>query len=265
VGPPFPLDLPVRAAKPRRVGLTQVLDKGMAAPQVADVLAVCGAYVDVWKFGWGTAYLDPHLAAKLTLLAEHDVLGCLGGTLLEIAWAQRRVDDFLGWAVGLGMPSVEVSRGAVLMEVDEKHDLIRRATGHFTVLSEVGRKSRTSRMGELEWGQEVAGDIAAGATWVVAEGRESGTVGIFDDDGAVHEDIVASAVGAGGLDRLIFEAPRRDQQAWFLNRFGPNVNLGNIAVADVLGLETLRLGLRADTIGLSTKALRPPVVWTASR
>ncbi|MEA2702249.1 MAG: phosphosulfolactate synthase, partial [Actinomycetota bacterium] len=105
--------------------------------------------------------------------------------------------------------------------------------------------------------QEVSGDIAAGATWVVAEGRESGTVGIFDDQGAVHEDIVASAIRAGGLDRLVFETPRKDQQAWFVSRFGSNVNLGNIAVGDALGLETLRLGLRADTIGLSTMTAVP--------
>ncbi len=254
---PFPLDLPARTAKPRRVGLTQVLDKGMPAPLVADVLAVCGAYVDVWKFGWGTAYLDPHLAAKLALLADHGVLGCLGGTLLEIAWAQHRVDEFLAWADEVGIPCVEVSRGAVLMGTDEKQDLIRLATSHFTVLSEVGRKSRTSRLGELEWASEVSGDVAAGATWVVAEGRESGTVGIFDEQGGVHEDIVAAAVRAGGLDRVVFEAPRKDQQAWFVSRFGPNVNLGNIAVGDVLGLETLRLGLRADTIGLSTMAAVP--------
>ncbi len=155
------------------------------------------------------------------------------------------------------MPCVEVSRGAVLMDTDEKQDLIRLATGHFTVLSEVGRKSRTSRLGELEWAREVSGDVAAGATWVVAEGRESGTVGIYDEEGAVHEDIVASAVRAGGLDRVVFEAPRKDQQAWFVTRFGPNVNLGNIAIGDVLGLETLRLGLRADTIGLSTMVAVP--------
>jgi phosphosulfolactate synthase len=257
VGAPFPLDLPARAAKPRRVGLTHVLDKGMPATQVADALAVCGAYVDVWKFGWGTAYLDPHLRAKLAVLADHDVLGCLGGTLLEIAWAQHRVDEFLGWATELGIPCVEVSRGAVLMDTAEKQELIRRAAATFIVLSEVGRKSRTSRLGELEWAQEVSGDIAAGATWVVAEGRESGTVGIFDDQGAVHEDIVASAIRAGGLDRLVFETPRKDQQAWFVSRFGSNVNLGNIAVGDALGLETLRLGLRADTIGLSTMTAVP--------
>ena len=257
MGAPFPLDLPARASKPRRVGLTHVLDKGTPANQVADALAVCGAYVDVWKFGWGTAYLDPQVGAKLAVLADHGVLGCLGGTLLEVAWAQHRVDELLAWASDLAIPCVEVSRGAVLMSPDEKQDLIRRATETFTVVSEVGRKSRTSRLGELEWAQEVSGDLVAGATWVVAEGRESGTVGIYDERGAVHEDIVASALQAGGLDRLVFEAPRKDQQAWFVGRFGPNVNLGNIAIGDVLALETLRLGLRADTIGLSTRVPAP--------
>ena len=263
---PFPLDLPERSVKPRRSGLTHVLDKGLTPSEVAGLLVSGGAYVDVWKFGWGTAYVDPGLGAKLALLAEHGVLGCLGGTLLEVAWAQRRADDLLDWAAGAGFPCVEVSRGVAPMTVDDKHDLIRTAASGFTVLSEVGAKSRTARMAPVLWADEVAGDLAAGATWVLTEGRESGNVGIYRDDGTVREDVVAAVISAGGVGRVVFEAPRKDQQAWFIRRFGAEVNLANIAVGEVLGLETLRLGLRADTIELSIgRALRRAPMAGAGR
>jgi phosphosulfolactate synthase len=254
VAAPFPLDLPARPGKPRGVGLTHVLDKGMPAPQVEEALGSCSPYIDVWKFGWGTAYLDPHVEAKLALLGEHGILGCVGGTLLEVAWAQHRVDEFLSWAAKVGFPCVEVSRGAAAMAPEEKYDLIGRAAADFTVLSEVGPKSAAAQLPRREWAEEVSGDLQAGATWVLAEGRESGTVGIYDDTGVVRDEIVAAMISAGGIERLVFEAPAKDQQAWFIDRFGPNVNLANIAIGEVLGLETLRLGLRADTIGLSTPA-----------
>lgn len=255
--PPFRLDLPPRAPRPRRTGLTHVLDKGMPATQLAGVLESCGAFVDVWKFGWGTAYVDPLLAGKLALLRAHDVLGCLGGTLLEVAWAQGRADEYLAWARELGVPSVEVSRGAVPMGEDDKDRLIRSAVeAGFVVLSEVGSKSASSQPLPDQWGKEVERDLDAGATWVLAEGRESGTVGIYDHAGRVREDVVDAVVDAGGVGRVVFEAPAKDQQAWFIRCFGSDVNLANVAPAEILGLETLRLGLRADTIGLS----RPPAV-----
>jgi phosphosulfolactate synthase len=252
VRPPFPLHLPERPAKPRRTGITHVLDKGLPARDMAGVLESCGRYVDVWKFGWGTAYLDPGVEAKLDALAAHGILGCVGGTLLEVAWAQGRVEEFLAWAGAVGFPCVEVSRGAAAMRPDEKYDLIRMATSRFIVLSEVGTKSATERMPCVDWADEVTGDLGAGATWVLTEGRESGTVGIYDSAGTVREDVVAAVIDAGGVDRVVFEAPRKDQQVWFIQHCGPGVNLANIPVAEVLGLETLRLGLRADTLGLSS-------------
>src|SRR5438874_6744440 len=140
----------------------------MPAAQVAEVLPSCARYVDVWKFGWGTAYLDADLGAKVDLLGEHGILGCVGGTLLEVAWTQGRVDELLAWAGEVGLPCIEVSRGAAAMSPDEKHDLVRRVSGRFTVLSEVGRKSPTARLAPDEWAAEVAGDLRAGATWVLA-------------------------------------------------------------------------------------------------
>lgn len=220
----------------------------MPAALVADVLATCGSYIDVWKFGWGTAYLDPQLDRKLGLLAEHGIRGCVGGTLLEIAWAQQRVDEFHAWAAEARFPCVEVSRGVAEITLAQKHELIRRFADDFCVLSEVGFKSAAAAMSSDQWAAEVKLDIEAGARWVIAEGRESGTVGIYDTTGVVRDDIVRRLADVAGIDRVIFEAPQKDQQAWFIRTYGANVNLGNIAVAEVLGLETLRLGLRADTM-----------------
>jgi phosphosulfolactate synthase len=247
-GPDF-LDLPTRTAKPRGTGITHVLDRGIPLAQSADLLAMNGSYVDVWKLGWGISYLDPNLAAKLELLARHRVLASPGGTLLEIAWAQGRAPDFLDWARSCGFPCVEVSAGTVPMDDGAKQDLIAEAARHFIVLAEVGPKDPGVHLTPGQWAQAVSRDLEAGATWVLAEGRASGTVGIYDASGAVRQDIVAALVSVAGPDSLVFEAPREHQQAWFVRRFGPDVNLANVHPADALGLETLRLSLRADTYG----------------
>ena len=255
-GPDF-LDLPARAAKPRCTGITHVLDRGIPLAQSADLLAMSGSYVDVWKLGWGISYLDPNLAAKLELLAGQRVLASPGGTLLEIAWAQDRAPEFLGWARDCGFPCVEVSAGTVPMDEGAKQDLIAQAAHHFIVLAEVGPKDPGVQLTPQQWARAVSRDLEAGATWVLAEGRASGTVGIYDRSGAVREDVVAALVSAAGPDSLVFEAPREDQQAWFVRRFGPDVNLANVHPADALGLETLRLSLRADTYGAWTPGSVP--------
>jgi phosphosulfolactate synthase len=241
------LELPARTTKPRRTGITHILDAGLPVSEVAGLLETCGAYVDVWKLGWGVAYLDPNLEAKLELLAAHGVLASPGGTLLEIAWAQGRAAEFLGWARAVGFPCVEVSAGTVTMAADEKAALIAEAAEHFIVLAEVGAKDPEVRMTPGEWAAAAVRDLAVGATWILAEGRASGTVGIYSGSGAVREAVVAAMVDAAGTDSLVFEAPQEGQQAWFVRRFGPDVNLANIRPAGALGLETLRLSLRADT------------------
>jgi phosphosulfolactate synthase len=246
-GPGF-LALPERTGKPRRRGITHVLDKGMPVCEVEAVLGVCGRYVDVWKLGWGTAYLDPGLVEKLALLDRHGVLACAGGTLLEAAWQQGLVADYLSWAGAVGFPCVEVSCGAVRMSPAEKRSLIKTAADRFVVLGEVGNKDLRRRLSPHEWATAAAADLDAGATWVVTEGRESGTVGLFDPDGEVRVDVVEAVVAAVGADFTVFEAPRKDQQAWLIRRFGPDVNLGNVQPAEALALEALRLGLRADTM-----------------
>src|SRR5262245_19717207 len=243
------LDLPARAVKPRGTGITHVLDRGLPLGQSADLLATNGSYVDVWKLGWGISYLDPNLAAKLDLLDRHRVLASPGGTLLEIAWAQGRATEFLGWARDCGFPCIEVSAGTVPMDHAAKQALITAAAKHFIVLAEVGPKDPGVHLSPGQWAQAASGDFEAGATWVLAEGRASGTAGIYDRRGAVREDVVDALVSVAGPGPLVFEAPREDQQAWFVRRFGPDVNLANVHPADALGLETLRLSLRADTYG----------------
>lgn len=250
MGAPDFLVLPERAARPRQTGLTHVLDNGVPLGAAQQLLVAAGPIIDIWKFGWGTAYLDPELPQKLRLLTDHGVRACLGGTLMEIAWGQGKVDECLDWAEDAGVPLVEVSRGVMPMSVEDKAHLVRRAAAAFTVLTEVGSKDPARQMPPGAWADEVERDLDAGAWLVVTEGRESGTVGTFDAQGAVIEPVVDAVVGVAGADRILFEAPQKDQQAWFIRRFGPDVNLANIALDKVLALEALRLGLRADTVRL---------------
>ncbi|MDT7620003.1 MAG: phosphosulfolactate synthase [Pseudonocardiales bacterium] len=241
------LELPARSAKPRATGLTHVLDPGAGTVATADLLASADRHIDIWKVGWGTGYVDSALPDKLGLLAEHGVAACLGGTLLEIAFAQGAAVECLAWAREVGFGYVEVSRGTVEMTIPQKRALIRQASRDFVVLAEVGAKSPGERHAARYWPAECLSDLDAGAHLVVTEGRQSGTVGTFDDAGRVRPEVVEAVVSAVGVDRVIFEAPRASQQAWFIRRFGAEVNLGNVALGDVLSVETLRLGLRSDT------------------
>jgi phosphosulfolactate synthase len=256
VRPPTFLSLPERGSKPRVAGLTHVLDKGASVRTTESVLAAAAPHIDVWKFGWGIAYLDRGLSAKLSLLDAAGVRACLGGTLMEIAWCQGKERECLDWAFEAGFGCVEVSRGIATMPLADKHDLIRRAAERFVVLSEVGSKDPQADLSPHEWTAEVAGDLAAGARWVIAEGRESGTVGLYRPDGSVREDLVTAALGGGSLGTVFFEAPRKDQQAWFIRELGCEVNLANIALEESLALETLRRGLRADTCTVHDRWVR---------
>ena len=245
------LGLPPRSSKPRRVGLTHVLDKGVPVAELEPLLDIVARHVDVWKLGWGTAYLDQTVGEKIALLARYEILACVGGTLLEVAWAQGKAAACLEWAGELGFPCVEVSNGAVGMPIASKRRLIADSARRFTVLAEVGAKDPRVPVSASAWAAEMAGDLEAGASWVVAEGRESGTVGLYAPDGSVREEVVETVASTVGQQLVVFEAPGKHQQAWFIRRFGADASLGNVAPAEVLGLEALRLGLRADTIGLA--------------
>ncbi|MDN5914492.1 MAG: phosphosulfolactate synthase [Pseudonocardia sp.] len=241
------LTVPARAAKPRARGLTHVLDTGVTPATAADVLAGGGAYIDIWKTGWGTAYVDAALEDKLAVLRRRGVATCLGGTMLEIARGQGVADACLDWAHGAGFTHVEVSRGTLPMTPAEKRALVRRASDRFVVVTEVGTKDPGDLPDPGRWRDEAVADRDAGAALVVAEGRQSGTVGIFDARGRPRADVVEALAEGVGPDRVVFEAPQAAQQAWFVRHFGPDVNLGNVALGEVLSVETLRLGLRSDT------------------
>ncbi|HEY2207577.1 MAG TPA: phosphosulfolactate synthase [Pseudonocardia sp.] len=247
------LDLPPRATKPRTHGLTHILDQGTGLAATADLLASGAPHVDIWKIGWGTGYVDRTLPAKIELLAAHGVEACLGGTMLEIAWAQDAAWECLDWAASVGFRQVEVSRGTVDMTPRQKRELIRLAAGRFQVLAEVGTKAPGERHAARNWPVECRADLDSGACLVVTEGRQSGTVGTFDEAGRVRPEVVEAVVGAVGVESVIFEAPRAAQQAWFVRRFGADVNLGNVAATDILSVETLRLGLRSDTAAVDRR------------
>jgi phosphosulfolactate synthase len=241
------LTLPARSRKPRAVGLTHVLDKGMPLGALEALLESAEALIDVWKLGWGTGYVDAAVEKKVAVLVSHGIRACVGGTLLEVACSQGKEQACLSWMAGVGFDCVEVSNGAVGMPLEEKRRVIERASQRFVVLSEVGSKDPSVPVSPLVWAEEAAGDLRAGASWVLGEGRESGTVGLYTPEGEARERVVEAMVSAVGA-RVVFEAPRRAQRAWFVRRYGPDVNLGNVAPEEVLGLEALRLGLRADTV-----------------
>lgn len=246
------LDLPAREAKPRRRGLTHVLDKGGPLGLVEGLLTSSGEFIDVAKVGWGISYLDVTLKDRVSLYQSAGVMVSLGGTLLEVAAGQGRVTELRDWAVDSGIDAIEVSNGLCRLTREHKTRLVTELGADLVVLAEAGSKDPGVRVSAEAWLAEMRGDLDAGARWVIAEGRESGTVGLYEPDGLVRELLVERLAAALPLDRVIFEAPRKAQQVWFIRRFGSDVNLGNIPLEEVLPLETLRVGLRADTAVLST-------------
>lgn len=250
------LDLPARTAKPRRSGVTHVLDKGLSVEQTHALLHHVGELVDIAKIGWGIAYVDPAFDARVPAYHDAGIVVGLGGTLLEIAAAQGRVEELRSWALSTGIDAIEVSNGLGLLDLEEKRRLVELFSRDFLVSAEVGSKDAMVPVLARMWADEMSGDLDAGATWVIAEGRESGTVGIYEHDGAVRDDVVESIVARVPVERIIFEAPNKTQQAWFIQALGSDVNLGNIPPDEVLPLETLRLGLRADTATMVTGSSR---------
>ena len=241
------LDLPDRSAKPRQQGLTHVLDRGLSVIEIEGLVATAGAYVDVVKLGWGTALVTGNLEEKIKRYRELEVPLVLGGTLTELAIAQNRLDQLIAWLHELELDHIEISDGTIELRHDDKLELIRRLSGDFTVLSEVGSKDDTRIMAPYRWVEQIERELEAGAWKVIAEARESGTAGIFRHDGEVRMGLIDEIVHAVPPEKILFEAPQKDQQVWFVRRFGPDVNLGNITPDDVLSLETIRLGLRSDT------------------
>ncbi len=227
-------------------GLTHVIDKGLGPRAWEDVLETCGDYISIVKLGWGTAYVTPNLKRKLEVLREKPVV--IGGTFLEAVIAQDRVEEYKQWITELGLTHVEISDGVIDLERERKLELIADFARDFTVLSEVGSKDAEVVYAPYQWVEWIREELDAGAWKVITEGREGGTAGIYRPTGEMRTGLVDEIVHEIPVDSLIFEAPSKSSQAWFIRQFGPSVNLGNIAPDEVIPLETLRLGLRGDTL-----------------
>jgi phosphosulfolactate synthase len=209
--------------------------------------------VDFVRLGWGSAYVTNDLAAKLEAYRSRGVPVLLGGTLTELAWAQGKVDEFAAWLSELGIEHVEVSSGTVQIPPEEKTKLIERLAADFTVFAEVGEKDPQALLAPYRWVELIRDALEAGATQVVCEGRATGDAGMYRPDGEPRTGLIDEIVHEVDKSKLIFEAPRKDQQVRFIEILGPGVNLGNIPPEAALSLETLRLGLRADTLNLFHK------------
>jgi phosphosulfolactate synthase len=242
------IPLPMRSRKPRDVGVTHVVDPGLTRVEAAGLMEIAAPHVDVVRLGWGSALITGALEAKLATYREHDTAPMLGGTLTELAWRHGRIDALKDALLRLGVAHIEVSEGTLDLPVADKRRLIADLAREFTVFVEVGSKDgRLAPSGEL-WIRQASEALDAGASAIVCEGRVSGDAGLYWPDGSIRDELVEALVGAAGVERLIFEAPRRSQQAWLVRHFGPDVNLGNILPWDLIAVESLRLGLRSDTL-----------------
>lgn len=244
------LDLPQRPGKPRASGVTHVIDTGLSNAEARGLVESAGDYVDLVRLGWGTAYVTPDLKTKIATYIEAGVPVMLGGTLTELAWLQGRVDRLRGWLAELGIEHVEVSGGTVAIPDDERLALIESLAADFTVFAEVGEKDPAALLAPYRWVELIRSALGAGAAFVTCEGRATGDAGLYRPDGEPRTGLIDEIVHEVDRARLIFEAPQKHQQVWFIRHFGGEVNLGNVLPADVLSLETLRVGLRADTLEL---------------
>jgi phosphosulfolactate synthase len=237
----FELGLP-----PRDGGLTHVIDKGLGPRGWEDVLETSGDFIDIVKLGWGTAYVTPNLREKLDVLREKPVV--IGGTFFEAVVVQDKLEEYKRWLHELGLTHVEISDGVIDLPRERKLELIAEFARDFTVLSEVGSKDSEAVFAPYEWVRWIKEELAAGAWKVITEGREGGTAGIYRPTGEMRTGLVDEIVHEIDLGSLLFEAPSKASQAWFIKQFGPGVNLGNIPPDEVIPLETLRRGLRGDTL-----------------
>jgi phosphosulfolactate synthase len=238
--PVFDLELP------KHVGLTHVIDKGLGPRAWEDVLEVAGEHISIVKLGWGTAYVTGNLQRKLDVLRGRPVV--IGGTFFEVVYTLDKLDEYKRWLNDLGLTHVEISDGTVDIPRDRKLELIADFARDFAVLSEVGSKDSSVEYTADEWTTWLNDELAAGAWKVITEAREGGTAGIFDSSGGMRTDLIEQIADVVGPANIVFEAPTKAAQAWFVKAFGPSVNLGNIPPEEVIPLETLRLGLRGDTL-----------------
>jgi len=242
------LDVPARPGKPRDIGLTHVMDKGLNLRDIEGMFDVGGEYVDIVKLGWGTSYVTNNLEKKIALYRHFETPIVCGGTLFEAVYGQSKIDEFKAWLTEHRFSHVEISDGTLEIPRERKLELISEFARDFVVLSEVGSKDSDVVYAPYQWVQWIKEEKDAGAWKVITEARESGSSGIFRKDGDMRTGLIDEIAHEVSIDDVIFEAPTKNSQAWFVKHFGPNVNLGNIPPDEVIPLETLRLGLRGDTM-----------------
>src|SRR5690606_13812719 len=240
-------NVPERTSKPRTDGLTMVMDKGLSVRQAEDLMAVGATYIDFVKLGWTTAYLIPQLEEKLAIYRDAGVHPYFGGTLFEAFAVRDQFDDFLRLLERFGLEYAEISDGSVSMPHDEKCEYIAKVAKHVTVISEVGSKDNTKIMAPYKWISLMKAELNAGSWRLIGESRESGNVGLYRESGEVRQGLVDEILNEIPSEKIIWEAPLKSQQVYFIQLLGSNVNLGNINANEIIALETTRLGLRGDT------------------
>jgi phosphosulfolactate synthase len=242
--------IPERTKQPRTSGLTMVMDKGLSINQVKDFMSIAGPYVDIVKLGFGTSFVTPNLKEKLEVYQTYNIPIYFGGTLFEAFLIRNQFDDYINVCKNFGISYIEVSDGSISIPHAEKCGYIEKLTKHATVLSEVGSKDATHIIPPYKWIEQMRAELEAGSSYVIAEAREAGNVGIYRGSGEVREGLVQEILTQIPAEKIIWEAPQKAQQLYFLELIGCNVNLGNIAPNEVIPLEAMRIGLRGDTFEL---------------
>jgi len=244
----YPLkQIPDRSAKPRESGITMIMDKGLSLREAEDMLEVAIDHIDIIKLGWATSAVTSNLEKKLAFYREAGVPYYFGGTLFEAFYIRNQVEDYKRTLEKYQVSHMEVSDGSIDISLEDKRKMISYFAKDFTVLSEVGSKNPEVILKPSQWIEMIQGELDAGSWKVIAEARESGTVGMFNQDGGVRGDLIDVILDTIPSEKILWEAPLKSQQVWFIKLLGTNVNLGNIAPVDAIPLETLRLGLRGDT------------------
>lgn len=240
-------NIPERTVKPRNEGYTMVMDKGLSLREVEDLIETAGSLFDIVKFGWATSYVTPNLADKVKLYQSAGIPCYFGGTLFEAFYIREQMDDYKRVLEKYNLEHCEISDGSVSMNHDRKCEIISEFSKLVTVLSEVGSKDASKIIPPYKWIEQMQTELDAGAWKVIGEAREGGNVGLFRDSGEVRQGLVEEILTKIPGEKIIWEAPQKAQQVWFIKLSGTNVNLGNIAPKEVIPLETIRLGLRGDT------------------
>lgn len=240
-------NIPLRTEKPRSSGFTMVMDKGLSIREVENFLSANSDFVDIVKLGWATSYLTKNLSEKIQVYRDAGIPVYFGGTLFEAFVIRDQFDDYRKVLDKYGLTFAEVSDGSISMAHDKKCEFIRILSQDVTVLSEVGSKDAAKIIPPYKWIEQMQKELEAGSWKVIGEAREGGTVGLFRDSGEVRQGLVEEILTKIPEDKIIWEAPQKEQQVWFVKLLGANVNLGNIAPNELIPLETIRLGLRGDT------------------